>query len=282
MAGELGAFPGFAKNRDGDAAGHPQPPPRRAWRDRRLRGAGDPAGAARRRQLPGPARWSRRRSAAWDAALALGEKHGFRNAQATRDRADRHDRPGDGLRHDRHRARFRAGQVQEARRRRLFQDHQPRGAAGAARTLGYGDGRDRRDRALCASATARSTGAPGDQPRDARRPRASTRQRSPPSRRRSPPPSTSSSRSTNGRWARRSASRRSASPRRSWPIRLRPAGRARLLASRDRGRQHLLLRRDDAGRRAAPEGRSTCRSSIAPTRAAASASAASRSTATSA
>ena len=42
-----------------------------------------------------------------------------------RDRADRHDRPGDGLRHDRHRARLRAGEVQEARRRRLLQDRQP-------------------------------------------------------------------------------------------------------------------------------------------------------------
>ena len=35
------------------------------------------------------------------------------------------------MRHDRHRARLRAGEVQEARRRRLFQDHQPHGAGGA-------------------------------------------------------------------------------------------------------------------------------------------------------
>ncbi len=35
-----------------------------------------------------------------------------------RARADRHDRPADGLRHDRHRARLRAREVQEARRRR--------------------------------------------------------------------------------------------------------------------------------------------------------------------
>ena len=47
-------------------------------------------------------------------------------------RADRHDRPRHGLRHDRHRARLRAGQIQEARRRRLFQDHQPRRARGSA------------------------------------------------------------------------------------------------------------------------------------------------------
>ena len=49
------------------------------------------------------------------------------------DRADRHDRPRHGLRYDRHRARLRAGEIQEARRRRLFQDHQPHGARGAAR-----------------------------------------------------------------------------------------------------------------------------------------------------
>jgi len=67
----------------------------------------------------------------WDKALALGEQHGFRNAQATVLAADRHDRPRHGLRHDRDRAGFRAGEIQEARRRRLFQDHQPRGAAGA-------------------------------------------------------------------------------------------------------------------------------------------------------
>ena len=83
MAAELGAFPGFAKNREamlrvirnhrraahGESAG--------------LRGPGDAAG---RRSMPPIARTSRsspRRRAAWDAALALGEKHGFRNAQAT-------------------------------------------------------------------------------------------------------------------------------------------------------------------------------------------------------
>ena len=36
------------------------------------------------------------------------------------------------MRHHRHRARLRAGEVQEARRRRLLQDHQPRRAGGAA------------------------------------------------------------------------------------------------------------------------------------------------------
>ena len=36
MAGELGAFPGYAEEPRGDAAGHPQPSPRRPWRERRL------------------------------------------------------------------------------------------------------------------------------------------------------------------------------------------------------------------------------------------------------
>ena len=87
-------------------------------------------------------------TAAWDKALELGEKHGYRNAQVSGHRADRHDRPGHGLRHDRHRARFRAGQVQEARRRRLLQDHQPcrSGSAAHARLFGKPD---RRDRGLC-------------------------------------------------------------------------------------------------------------------------------------
>ena len=55
----------------------------------------------------------------------MGKEFGFRNAQATVIAPDRHDRPGHGLRHHRRRARFRAGEVQEAGRRRLFQDHQP-------------------------------------------------------------------------------------------------------------------------------------------------------------
>ena len=63
---------------------------------------------------------------------------------------------------------------------------------------------------------------------------------------------------------------------------LRPAVASRLRQVRDRGRQHPHLRRDDARRRAAPQGRAPARCSIAPTRAAAPASAISRSTATSA
>jgi ribonucleoside-diphosphate reductase alpha chain len=69
--------------------------------------------------------------AAWDEALRLGRKARLPQRPGLRDRADRHHRAGDGLRHHRDRARFRAGEVQEAGRRRLFQDHQPLGARGA-------------------------------------------------------------------------------------------------------------------------------------------------------
>ncbi len=36
MAGELGPFPEYSANRERDAARHPQPSPRRPWRDGRL------------------------------------------------------------------------------------------------------------------------------------------------------------------------------------------------------------------------------------------------------
>ncbi len=130
------------------------------------------------------------------------------------DRPDRHDRPGDGLRHHRHRARFRAGQIQEAGRRRLFQDHQPRRPRGPSRP------RLRRSRR-----SPRSSPTPSATPRSARRPASTSRAcaprvsptpRSPRSRPRSPAPSTSSSSSTNGRSAPTSSPRRSKSPPKSW------------------------------------------------------------------
>ncbi|HVB15577.1 MAG TPA: vitamin B12-dependent ribonucleotide reductase, partial [Stellaceae bacterium] len=83
MAGELGAFPGFAKNREAMLRvirNHR----RAAWSETGAAYEGlaippvplDAAGCPDQ-PLVAAAR------AAWDAALALGEKHGFRNAQAT-------------------------------------------------------------------------------------------------------------------------------------------------------------------------------------------------------
>jgi ribonucleoside-diphosphate reductase alpha chain len=65
------------------AAGHPQPPPRCPRRGHRLRG---PVGQRRSPSIhedcPDPDLIAHA-TAAWDKALKLGEKHGYRNAQAT-------------------------------------------------------------------------------------------------------------------------------------------------------------------------------------------------------
>ncbi len=197
-------LPGLPQEPRAHAARDPQPPPRRPRRALRLREGRDPAGAARSRRLPRPARWSTHAKRAWDRALRLGEQARLPQRAGDRDRADRHHRPGDGLRHHRHRARLRAGEVQEARRRRLLQDHQPRGAGGAARARLLAKPRSPRSRPT-RSATARCRTRPASTtPRCA--PRASPTRRSPRSRARSRPRSTSSSRSTSGRWARSSAS----------------------------------------------------------------------------
>ena len=147
MAAELGAFPGYARNREamlrvirnhrraayGDADGYEE-----------LSVAAVPLDHASLDMAGRLAAWSTPRAPPGTTALALGEQHGYRNAQAIGHRADRHHRPGDGLRHHRHRARFRPGQVQEARRRRLFQDHQPRRARGAARRSAMTEARSTR------------------------------------------------------------------------------------------------------------------------------------------
>ena len=75
---------------------------------------------------------SRAAQRSWDDAVELGERYGVRNSQATRARTDRHDRPDDGLRHHRHRARPRAHQGEEARRRRHDAHRQPDDPACAA------------------------------------------------------------------------------------------------------------------------------------------------------
>ncbi len=111
------------------AAGHPQSPAGRLQRaGRGIRGAdgqadGHPAAAL---------------SAGFAArgAPRLGSGVGARRGLRIPERADdlhrphRDDRLGDGLRHHGHRAGLRPGQVQEAGRRRVFQDHQPESSAG--------------------------------------------------------------------------------------------------------------------------------------------------------
>ena len=132
MAAKLGAVPRLREEPRAHAARDAQPPPRRVRRTRAATRSSRTPPVPLDHALAAPTRrWSSTPRRAWDHALA--PRRGARLPQRAgdRDRADRHDRPGDGLRHHRHRARLRAGEVQEARRRRLLQDHQPRGAGSA-------------------------------------------------------------------------------------------------------------------------------------------------------
>jgi ribonucleoside-diphosphate reductase alpha chain len=134
IASELGPFSGFEAEPGAHAARDAQPPRRGLWQDRGLRGGEREPRGARPRQLPRQAA-----GGAGQAVLGRGADAGrgpwLPQRAGHRHRAHRHDRPGDGLRHDRDRARLRAGEVQEARRWRLLQDHQPLGA-GRARDAG--------------------------------------------------------------------------------------------------------------------------------------------------
>ena len=85
MAGELGAFPGFAENREAMLRvirNHRRAAPCHRASATATRGCRSRPSRSTRPTAP-TRRWSPRRGAAWDEALALGERHGFRNAQAT-------------------------------------------------------------------------------------------------------------------------------------------------------------------------------------------------------
>ena len=175
MAARLGAFPGYKKNREhmlrvvrnhrraayGERTGYekvatpPVPLDHKALEQisAHSRASGNPEAATlaprfRGDERSGFGKLGEHAKRAWDARARA--RRGARLSQRAgdRDRADRHHRPRDGLRHHRHRAGFRAGEIQEARRRRLFQDHQPRRARGVAHAR-LSRERDRRDRGLC-------------------------------------------------------------------------------------------------------------------------------------
>ena len=119
---------GAHRRRAGTVRGLRAEPRADAARDRQAprRRAQDRPGAACRSTS------SARRARAWDEALATAASARLPQLAGDGARADRHDRVHDGLRHDRRRARHRARQVQEARRRRHAEDRQQHGAAGAA------------------------------------------------------------------------------------------------------------------------------------------------------
>ncbi len=164
MAEKLGPFPGFKKNREHML---------RVIRNHRRAAYNERTGYEKVSQPPVPLDHAAcadrdliaHAKAAWDKALGARREARLPQRAGDRDRAHRHHRPGDGLRHHRHRARLRAGEVQEARRRRLLEDHQPR----RARSLAHARlqrSRDRRDRGLCGRPRLAGAGA-GDQPHDA-------------------------------------------------------------------------------------------------------------------
>ena len=84
MAGEAWALPRLREQPRAHAARHPQSPPRRLRRARpATRRSSTPPVPLDHAALPGPDASIAARQAAWDRALELGEKHGYRNAQAT-------------------------------------------------------------------------------------------------------------------------------------------------------------------------------------------------------
>ena len=172
IAAKSGAFPAYGPNADAML---------RVIRNHKRAADGEADGYERLSVAPTPLDHASldKAGAALDRPRRSGARRLGRRARARRGarlpqraglgrRPDRHHRPGDGLRHHRHRARLRAGQVQEARRRRLFQDHQPRRARGAARARLRREGGSED---IVAYAVGRATlaQAPGDQPRRAAR-----------------------------------------------------------------------------------------------------------------
>ncbi len=128
------------------AARDAQPPAGRLRRRRRgVRGPQHHAARHRSRALPAPAAHGRARDVGPGGrarrAVRLPQRPGHGPGP------DRHHRPRDGLRHHRHRARLLAREVQEARGRRLLQDHQPEPAPGPGDARLH-PGRDRRHRGL--------------------------------------------------------------------------------------------------------------------------------------
>ena len=126
----MGAFPGYADNRDAML---------RVIRNHRRAAHSETAGYEGLSIRPQPldaancpdAPLVEAAKRAWDKALSAGRAARLPQRPGLGHRAHRHDRPGDGLRHHRHRTRLRPGEVQEAGRRRLLQDHQSHRPAGA-------------------------------------------------------------------------------------------------------------------------------------------------------
>ena len=104
---------------------------------------------------------SPRRSAAWDEALDAGRAARLPQLAGHGHRPDGHDQLHDGLRHHRHRAGHRAGQVQDAGRRRPDEDRQQHRARARCARLGYDERADRRRSSPTSTTDGTIEGAPG-------------------------------------------------------------------------------------------------------------------------
>ena len=253
MAAELGPFPRYEENRDamlrvmrnhrraayGDRTGYEQ--------------VDDAAGAARPQGQSGSARWRSMPKLAWDRALALGEEHGYRNAQATVVAPTGTiglvmDCDTTGIEPD-----FALVKFKKLAGGGYFKIIN-RAVPEALRVLGYGEsdiaeivayavGHGSLGQAPAINhTTLKAKGFTAGSDREAWK-------------RRCRPPSTSNSPSTSGRWAQTSARCARRRRRGAGGAELRPALASRLHQARDRRGQHPCLRRHDGRRRAAFEAR---------------------------
>ncbi len=273
------AVPRLSRQRRRHAARHPQPPPRRLRPEGRLREA--------RRSPPVPldhaacpdATLIEAAKRAWDRAIALGQNHGFRNAQATVIAPTGTiglvmDCDTTGIEPD-----FALVKFKKLAGGGYFKIIN-RAVPAALRTLGYRESEIAEIEAYAVGHGSLAQ-APAINPGDAegqglRRRGAGQDPCGPGERLRHQV-------RLQQVGAGRELHRRQAegSGRQDQGSGVRPADRARLHQEGHRSRQRARLRSDDAGRRAAPQAGAPVRSSTAPTRAAARASAISRSTATS-
>ena len=252
MAEKLGPFPGYKKNREHML---------RVIRNHRRAAYNERTGYEKVSQPPVPLDHAAcpdqtlvaHAKAAWDRALALGEKHGYRNAQATVIAPTGTiglvmDCDTTGIEPDFALVKFK--KLAGGGYWKIINRAVPE----ALRTLGYSRSRDRRDRGLRGRPRLAGAGA-GDQPHHAqgqglhRRGHRQGREGA-------------ADRLRHQVRLQQVDAGRGVLPRHARHLGrgprladLRPAGRARLLQARDRGRQHPRLRRHDGGRRAAPEAR---------------------------
>ena len=279
MAEKLGPFPGFKKNREHML---------RVIRNHRRAAYNERTGYEKVSQPPVPLDHAAcadrdliaHAKAAWDKALELGEKHGYRNAQATVIAPTGTiglvmDCDTTGIEPDFALVKFK--KLAGGGYWKIINRAVPEALAHARLQRS----RNRRDRGLCGRPRLDGAGA-GDQPHDAqgqglhRRSHRQSRKGA-------------ADRLRHQVRLQQVDAGRGILPRQARPLRrgprladLRPPGRARLLQARDRGCQHPRLRRHDGGRRAAPEARALPRVRLRQSVRQASASATSRSKATSA